>query len=170
MAKSSDSINKKLLAAAVSATKAKDIKELIAKGADINAHNEWGLTPIMLAAQYNRSVVVIKALLEAGADIHEAEPKYRSNALHLAADSTTNSKVIEVLLDAGANLDARNYLGETALIMAVNSNTETKIATTLIKLGADINARDYQGHSVLDYAKLAKRTYLVNLLKEKGAV
>ena len=77
--------------------------------------------------------------------------------------------MVEVLLDAGANIDARNYLGETALIMAVNNNPETKMATKLINAGADINARDYQGHSVLEYAKVAKRTYLINLLKEKGA-
>ena len=170
MAKSSESLNKKLLAAAISATKARDIKDLLDKGADINTHNEWGLTPVMLAAQYNHSVVVLKAIIEAGADIHEAEPKYRSNALHLAANSSKNPKVIEALLDAGANIDARNYLGETALIMAVNSNDETKITTQLIKSGADINARDYQGHSVLDYAKNAKKTYIINLLKDKGAV
>ena len=54
--------------------------------------------------------------------------------------------------------------------MAVNSNDETKITTQLIKSGADINARDYQGHSVLDYAKNAKKTYIINLLKDKGAV
>ena len=170
MAKTTDSINKKLLSAAVTATKARDIKELLDKGADVNAHNEWGLTPVMLAAQYNHSVAVLNALIAAGADIHEAEPKYRSNALHLAANSSKNPKVIEALLAAGANIDARNYLGETALIMAVNSNDETKISTQLIRSGADINARDYQGHSVLDYAKAAKRTYLVNVLKEKGAV
>ena len=170
MAKSAESLNKKLLAAAISATKARDIKDLLEKGADINTHNEWGLTPVMLASQYNHSVVVLKAIIEAGADIHEAEPKYRSNALHLAANSSKNPKIIETLLEAGANIDARNYLGETALIMAVNSNDETKITTQLIKSGADINARDYQGHSVLDYAKAAKKTYIVNLLKENGAV
>ena len=170
MAKSAESLNKKLLAAAISATKARDIKDLLEKGADINTHNEWGLTPVMLASQYNHSVVVLKAIIEAGADIHEAEPKYRSNALHLAANSSKNPKIIETLLEAGANIDARNYLGETALIMAVNSNDETKITTQLIKSGADINARDYQGHSVLDYAKAAKKTYIVNLLKEKGAI
>ena len=170
MAKTTDSLNKKLLSAAVTATKARDIKDLLDKGADINTHNEWGLTPVMLAAQYNHSVAVLNALIAAGADIHEAEPKYRSNALHLAANSSKNPKVIEALLAAGANIEARNYLGETALIMAVNSNDETKISTQLIKSGADINARDYQGHSVLDYAKAAKRTYLVNLLKENGAV
>ncbi len=169
MAKTSESVNKKLLAAAISATKAKDIKELIEKGADINTHNEWGLTPVMLASQYNHCVAVLNALIAAGADINEAEPKYRSNSLHLAANSSKNPKVIDALLAAGANIDARNYLGETALVMAVNSNPETKISTELIKCGADINARDYQGHSVLEYAKASKRLYLINLLKEKGA-
>lgn len=170
MAKSVESLNKKLLAAAITATRAREIKELLEKGADINAHNEWGLTPVMLAAQYNHCVAVLNALIAAGADIQEAEPKYRSNSLHLAANSTKNVKVIEALLNAGANIDARNYLGETALIMAVNSNPETRISTTLISLGADINACDYQGHSVTEYAKAAKRTYIVNLLKEKGAI
>lgn len=170
MARTNESVNKKLLAAAVSATKARDIKDILEKGADVNTHNEWGLTPIMLAAQYNHSVAVLNALIAAGADIQEAEPKYRSNALHLAANSSKNPKVIEALLAAGANIDARNYLGETALIMSVNSNPETKITTQLIKCGADINARDYQGHSVLEYAKAAKRTYIINLLKDQGAI
>ena len=169
MSKNTETLNKKLLQAAVSATKARDIKELIEKGADVNAHNEWGLTPDMLAAQYNHSVAVLNALIAAGADIHEAEPKYRSNALHLAANSSKNPKVIEALLAAGANIDARNYLGETALIMAVNGNPETKITTQLIKSGADVNACDYQGHSVLEYARVQKKTYVINLLKEHGA-
>lgn len=169
MAKKVESLNKKLLAAAISATKASEIKKLVEEGAEVNCHNEWGLSPVMLAAQYNHCVAITKALIDLGADIHEAEPKYRSNALHLAANNSDNHKVVEVLLEAGANIDARNYLGETALIMAVNNNPETKMATQLIKSGADINARDYQGHSVLDYAKVAKRTYLVNMLKEKGA-
>ena len=170
MARTNDSVNKKLLAAAISATKAREIKELLDKGADVNTHNEWGLTPVMLAAQYNHSVAVLNALIQAGGDIHESEPKYRSNALHLAANSSKNPKVIEALLSAGANINARNYLGETALIMSVNGNPETKITTQLIKSGADINARDYQGHSVLEYAKAAKRTYIINLLKDQGAL
>ncbi|MGE4452918.1 MAG: ankyrin repeat domain-containing protein [Sphaerochaeta sp.] len=169
MSKREETLNKKLLAAAISATKVKEVKSLLEQGADIHTQNEWGLTPIMLAAQYNPSVNVLKALLEAGADIQEAEPKYRSNALHLAANKSTSPKVIEELLKAGADLNARNYLGETALIMAVNTNPETRVVTALIKAGADINARDYQGHSVLEYAKAAKRTYIINQLKKMGA-
>ena len=170
MAKTNDSLNKKLLQAAVTATKAREIKELIEKGADINAHNEWGLTPVMLASQYNHSVAVLKEIIAEGGDIKECEPKYTSNSLHLAANCSKNPKVLEVLREAGADLETKNYLGETALILAVNTNPETKITTQLIKLGADINARDYQGHTVLEYAKAAKKTYIVNLLKGMGAV
>lgn len=169
MTKKEEALNRKLLNAAVSATRAREITTLISQGADVHAQNEWGLTPIMLAAQYNPAVVVTKALLEAGADLQEAEPKYRSNALHLAANKSSNPKVIETLLAYGADLNARNYLGETALIMAVNSNPEARIISALLKAGADINARDYQGHSVLEYAKAAKRTYIVNQLKKMGA-
>jgi len=169
MTKNTNPLNKKLLAAAVEAKKAKEIKDLISKGADVNCKNEWGMTPLMLAAQYNPSVAVLNSLLAAGADIHEQEPKYRSNALLLACNKTTNPKVIEALLAAGSRLDERNYLGETAIIMAVNTNPETRVVTTLIKAGADINDRDYQGHSVVEYAKLNKRTYLINTLKKLGA-
>lgn len=170
MTKKEEALNRKLLNVAVTATRAREITTLISQGADVHTQNEWGLTPIMLAAQYNPAVVVTKALLEAGADLVEAEPKYRSNALHLAANKTTNPKIIKTLLDYGADLNARNYLGETALIMAVSTNSATRIVTALIKAGADINARDYQGHSVLEYARLAKRTYIVNVLKKMGAV
>ncbi|AEC01360.1 ankyrin repeat domain-containing protein [Parasphaerochaeta coccoides] len=169
MAKNTETLNRKLLAAAVKATKAKVVKDLLMKGADANCHNEWGMTPLMLAAQYNKNVAVTKALLAAGADIREVEPKYCSNALHLAADKAENPKVIEALLDAGADLNVRNYLGETPLIMAVNANPETRIVSTLLKEGADVNARDYQGHSVLEYAKAGKRNYIISQLKKKGA-
>lgn len=74
MAKREETLNRKLLAAAVTATKVKEIKSLLEQGADIHTQNEWGLTPIMLAAQYNPSVNVMRALLEAGADIQKQNP------------------------------------------------------------------------------------------------
>ncbi|MCH3917514.1 MAG: ankyrin repeat domain-containing protein [Spirochaetia bacterium] len=169
MSKNVDALNKKLLAAACSAEKAKDIRDLIRKGADVHCQNEWGMTPVMLAAQNNPSVVVLHALIAAGADIKATEPKYRSNSLHLAAGNSSNPKIIETLIKNGADLNSVNYLGETPLIMAVNSNKETRVVSALIKAGADFNAKDYQGHSVLEYAKANKRTYIVNTLKKLGA-
>lgn len=169
MKKNVETLNKKLLNAAVNATRVKEIKDLIAQGAEVSCTNEWGLTPLMLAAQYNTSVSILNALINAGSDIHAQEPKYRSNALLLACNKTSNPKIIEALLNAGASLTERNYLGESAIIMAVNTNPEARVVTALIKAGADINDKDYQGHSVVEYAKLNKRTYLINTLKKLGA-
>ena len=169
MSKNVDALNRKLLAAACDATKkAKDIRELIRNGADIHCQNEWGMTPVMLAAQNNSSVVVLNALIAAGADIKATEPKYRSNSLHLAAGNSDNPKIIETLIKNGADLNSVNYLGETALIMAVNSNKSTRVVSALIKAGADVHASDYQGHTVLEYARANKRTYIINTLKKLG--
>lgn len=169
MRKNTASLNKRLRAAAVSSQKPSEVQALLDKGADVNCRNEWGLTPVMLAAQYNTSAEVLRTLIAAGGDIFDQEPKYCSNALLLACNRNPKAAIVETLLQAGARHSDRNYLGETALIMAVSANPSTRVATALIKAGADINARDYQGHSVLDYAKLRGRTYLAALLKKLGA-
>ena len=46
----------------------KQIRELLANGADVNARRDSGHTPLMAAAQYNRSAEVALALINAGAD------------------------------------------------------------------------------------------------------
>ena len=121
MTKKIEGLNKKLLAAAEKARGAKAINDLLAKGADVNCVNDWGMTPLMIAAQNNSYVVVLNTLIDAGADVNATEPKYRSNALHLAADKNTNPNVISALVATGLDLNSRNYLGETPLIMAVNN-------------------------------------------------
>ncbi len=161
-------LNKKLLSAAVAATTANEIHFLVRQGADVNCTNEWGLTPLMLAAQYNTHVVVLKALIKDGADIAAVEPKYRSNALHLAANKCSNPKVVETLIEAGADINARNYLGETPLIMSVLQNQNTRIFSQLISSGADITICDWQGHNVMEYARLQKRPYIITILKQLG--
>ena len=161
-------LNKKLLAAAVEATKAKEINDLIKQGADVNCANDWGMTPLMLAAQYNTHVVILKALIHAGADINAVEPKYKSNALHLAANMCSNPKVVATLVEDGADVNARNYLGETPLIMAVQANENTRIFSQLLACGADINICDWQGHNVMDYARREKRAYMITILKQLG--
>ena len=161
-----DKLNEKLLKAAVSAKKAKEIKDLIAKGGDVNCVNDCGLTPILLAAQYNPAVAVLNVLIKEGADLTRVEPEYKSNALHLAANSNSNPKIILTLLKEEFNIEEKNYLGETPLIMAVKNNKETKVVSTLLKEGANASEKDYKELSVFDYAKLNKRKYIINSLKK----
>ncbi|MHC1691573.1 MAG: ankyrin repeat domain-containing protein [Sphaerochaetaceae bacterium] len=164
-----EKLQEKLLAAADSAKNPAEIVALLKKGADIHCKDTFGLTPVMRAALFNSYAKVIASLVEAGADVFEREPQYKSTALQLAANHNTNPLVIEVLVEAGSDVNDVNYLGETALIMAVNSGNVTKVISALVKAGSDVNARDYQDRSALDYARMAKRSYVVKLLKAAGA-
>ena len=49
--------------------------------------------------------------------------------------------IVVALLDKGADIDARDSLGETALIKAVKLGND-KIITTLIDKRADVNAQE----------------------------
>ena len=44
------------------------VRQLIQDGADVNAKNEYGWTPLMLAAYNNSNLATLTALLDAGAD------------------------------------------------------------------------------------------------------
>ena len=82
-----------------------DIKKQLAKGADIRARTEDGLSPLHVAVD-NENPAVIKALVEAGADVN-ARNKDGWTPLHVAVAISKNPAMIKTLLDAGADVHAR---------------------------------------------------------------
>jgi ankyrin repeat protein len=62
---------------------------------------------------------------------------------------------IKVLLEAGADIDAANDKGETALHFAARKGDET-IASFLVANKAAVNARTAEGATPLDYANLTR--------------
>src|ERR1700730_6464422 len=60
-------------------------RELIAKGADVNARFRYGQTPLFKAAERGNTEVV-KLLLEKGADVNVRDTFYGATALTWAAD------------------------------------------------------------------------------------
>ena len=96
-----------------------EVQRLIAAGADVNAVAEGGWTALMRAC-YNAELKqgfaeVVKALVDAGANI-EAPIGYGVRPLMLAA-GYGETAVVEVLLQAGADVLAKNDGGFTALMM-----------------------------------------------------
>ena len=75
---------------------------LIEGGADVNARDVNGMTPMMYAAHYNDCPDVITILKNAGADVN-ARDENGWTALMFAADYNNNPDVIMTLLEAGAN-------------------------------------------------------------------
>jgi ankyrin repeat protein len=73
-------------------------RALIAKGADVNAHNSGGVTALMIAAANGRADMV-ELLVQAGANV-QAQTERGETALSIAR-TRGDEKVIR-LLDAGA--------------------------------------------------------------------
>lgn len=87
------------------------VKLLIEYGANVNAKNLTGMTPlhILCSTHSNDTIIVAKLLIDNGADINTQEYVYRFTPLHLAAKAG-NKKLINFLLDSGADKDIEaNY-------------------------------------------------------------
>jgi len=76
------------------------IKNLIEAGADVNAKNDHGETPLLRAALYD-SPEVIKIFIKAGADVN-VKNKYGYTPLMHAKERPDASDIIKILIEAGA--------------------------------------------------------------------
>ena len=89
------------------------VRAALDAGADLEARDEYGWTPLLLAARFNENPEMVQALLDAGADL-EARNEYGWTPLMYAAEYNSNPEVLQVLLDAGADATAKNGEKETA--------------------------------------------------------
>lgn len=97
---------------AVSAGDAATARDLISKGANVNAATRKGTTLLIHAAELGH-MEIVKMLIANGADVNaKCAPGY--TALILAADNG-HEDVVQALIDSGANVNARDNSGGTAL-------------------------------------------------------
>src|SRR5262245_30841861 len=111
---------------------------LIAQGADVNAAEADGATPLHLAAE-REDRDVVRALLERGAN-PQAPNRYGVTPLSVAA-ATGNAAVLTLLLDAGADPNTTAAEAETALMAAARTGRVEAI-TLLLNRGAQVNAHE----------------------------
>ena len=95
---------------------------LIANGANVNAKNDSGTTPLHLAAYPE----MVEILVAKGADL-ESRDSSGSTPLHAATEHPELIEVMEKLLELGADVNARNNFGQTALDIAVSREEGDKI-------------------------------------------
>jgi ankyrin repeat protein len=137
-------------------------KILLKEGANVNAGSAEGRTPLYNAIGENENrLPLIELLIDAGADVNVLGPEVgydpgyswsligRFTPLMLNYESP---KVIELLLDAKADLDARDSEGRTALMLhSFFGSVQT--VKLLIEAGADLNAKNNYGETALLYAQ-----------------
>ncbi len=139
---------------------------LLQQGANIDAADNSGETPLHIAA-FNSSSEVGRVLLERGANI-EAADKAGWTPLHYAAQKG-HSEVVKVLLDAKANIDAADKGGRTPLNYAAQWG-HSEVVKILLEQGANKDAADNYGNTPLHDAAFNGRSEMVKALLEKGAL
>ena len=98
------------------------ILSAIESGANVNAKNEYGWTPLLIAAANNKDALVSSALIQAGADVNASNDGWTS--LIRAVCFNENPEVTSVLIQAGADIHAKNNYGKTALEYAIEDKNE----------------------------------------------
>lgn len=102
------------------------------RGADLHRINRFGETALMLAAWKNRREAM-QWLLDHGARPNRAEREW--TALHYATFAG-HAELVEHLLDAGADINARSSNGSTVVMMAAREG-HAALAQRLLAAGAN---------------------------------
>uniref|UniRef100_A0A158PCG1 ANK_REP_REGION domain-containing protein n=1 Tax=Angiostrongylus cantonensis TaxID=6313 RepID=A0A158PCG1_ANGCA len=120
---------------------------LLQYNANVEHRAKTGLTPLMEAAN-GGYVEVGELLLDACADPNTAPvPSSRDTALTIAADKG-HERFVDMLVNRGAHIDARNKKGCTALWLACHGG-HLETVQTLVKHGADVDMQDNRKMSPL---------------------
>lgn len=175
------------------------VKKLLSAGADIDALNAEGGTPVSAAAA-SASAEILRLLVQRGANVNAAPSMTRGTALHTAA-RCNRVGAIDVLIEAGADTemlhdgrtplheavrysscqavvallrhgcdkDERDEMGHTPLLSAIRTGSCT-VVTALLTAGADVTPRfGVEQHSALDWATVSNRMSIAETLVDHGA-
>ncbi|MDE2473500.1 MAG: ankyrin repeat domain-containing protein [Alphaproteobacteria bacterium] len=126
--------------------------KMIAAGADVNAAQGDGTTPLHWAV-YKIDPELVRALLAHGAK-PDAMNNYGSSPLAEAVKAG-NARLAGMLIDAGSNVEVPNQEGQTALMLAARAGS-VEVAELLVRHGANVNARErWRGQTALMWAAAA---------------
>ena len=118
-----------------------DVLKLIGQGADCEAKDNSGLTPLHYATAYHRTEILglLAYVYKVNLDVMTKE---FYTPLHMAA-AAGDEQCIELLIKYGANPDARDNEGHTPLHMAAYYNN-TQAIIQLASGKADLEAKNYR--------------------------
>ncbi|CAH0032595.1 unnamed protein product [Clonostachys rhizophaga] len=121
----------------------------------------------LLVASHLGLAPVVKLFLDQPHDIEERDKHYNLTPLQWAASSDSHDTV-KLLIEKGANLEAKNNSKETALALAARHG-RTGIAKLLLEKGACFDVEDKGSMSPLLIAAMNRHTEIARHLLDLGA-
>ncbi|TNE28652.1 MAG: ankyrin repeat domain-containing protein [Alphaproteobacteria bacterium] len=137
------------------------IDAALADGANINAHDGFGETPLIRAV--HKDPKILHHLLKRNADVHVVDNFY--NAPISVAVFYNRPDAAQLLLAHGSDADHVNNYGETPLIYTAKYDYP-EIAKLLLEHGADPERAPRRDNKPLDIARNAKHETVAVLIEE----
>jgi ankyrin repeat protein len=159
-----DALDVTPLLAASAANDLDNIRIFLAKGADVKAKDVYGQTALLHAAG-NGNADAVKLLLSKGADpnaatvpviqrVSNGPTEFGSLTPLLVATLSGSPETVRTLLDAGAQVNARDVRGMTPLMTAIASDhADPSIVRMLLDHGADPALKSNARETALDWAR-----------------
>jgi ankyrin len=139
-------------------------RELIARGAHVNAQTDQGFTPLHSA----KSAAMIRLLLEHGADPNALTKTEERTPLMQRLQSPTSPEIVRLFIEHKTDIAAADKNGDTALHHAAH-RPDGEVVALLLKAGANPNARNKVNATPLHHAAAAGHFAVAKLLLEHGA-
>jgi len=135
------------------------VRQLIDAGADINVHGWFGNT-----ALFSLEEDTVKELLA-----HHIDIEARNDREETALIDTVSEEIADLLIKGGANVNAVDKDGRTALMLAAMRNYVDKVSVLVKARNIKLNIRDRAGQTALDIAQKLHNDDCVRILIGAGA-
>ena len=142
-------------------------RALLNSGANVNARDNLGKTPVMLILPKEKTAEIYKLLISFRADLSQKD-MFGDTVLHTASMLNVGANTFGILVNGGADVDARNKEGVTPLSIAVQKN-DLETVKLLTAAGADIHTQDTNGNSPISIALAGNSEMLEAVVNEANA-
>ncbi|MGB5919488.1 ankyrin repeat domain-containing protein [Arcobacter sp.] len=146
------------------------VKVLLENGANINHYSPDGRTPLIRAI-FSKDLKIFDLLLKYKPELNLVTSNIMKEPILIAFDFE-QYKMVEKLIDAGADINVTDYHNDTLLHLSVYYYSRTSnsiflnIVKKLLSKNIDITIKNDNGYTALDIAKLQNNEYLKKILED----